>query len=69
MEMTVSTDSLKSLSLVTLGEPGRRPPLSGHEIKTDPKKRYLLLLALKEMLTRYTQKQGGQELEAYASGI
>ncbi|KAF9091293.1 Cullin-associated NEDD8-dissociated protein 1 [Mortierella sp. AD031] len=123
LEMTVSefvrkvedsrtTDSLRYLSLITLGEIGRRVSLSNHatlhtsilamfnvhseevrsaaafaignvsagnvgvyvpiiiqEIQKDPKKRYLLLHALKEVITRYTQKQGGQELEAHASQI
>ncbi|KAI7830252.1 armadillo-type protein [Gamsiella multidivaricata] len=123
MEMTVAEfvnkieaphtpDSLKYLSLITLGEIGRRVSLNGHatlhtsilamfnvhseeirsaaafaignvsagnvsfyvpiviqEIQKDPKKRYLLLHALKEVITRYTQKQGGQELEAHASEI
>ncbi|KAG0210629.1 Cullin-associated NEDD8-dissociated protein 1 [Mortierella sp. GBA30] len=107
-----TSDSLKYLSLITLGEIGRRVSLSGHatlhtsilamfnvhseevrsaaafaignvsagnvtvyvpiimqEIQKDPKKRYLLLHALKEVITRYTQKQGGQELEAHASEI
>ncbi|KAF9289311.1 Cullin-associated NEDD8-dissociated protein 1 [Mortierella alpina] len=107
-----TSDSLKYLSLVTLGEIGRRVSLSGHatlhtsilamfnvhseevrsaaafaignvsagnvsvyvpiiiqEIQKDPKKRYLLLHALKEVITRYTQKQGGVELEAHASEI
>ncbi|ORZ05672.1 armadillo-type protein [Lobosporangium transversale] len=107
-----TTDSLKYLSLVALGEIGRRASLSDHktlhtsilamfdvhseevrsaaafaignvsagnvevyvpiimqEIKADPKKRYLLLHALKEVITRYTHKQGGQELEAHASEI
>ncbi|KAI8351419.1 armadillo-type protein [Mortierella sp. GBAus27b] len=111
IEDSRSTDSLKYLSLITLGEIGRRVSLSGHatlhtsilamfsvhseevrsaaafsignvsagnvgfyvpiviqEIKSDPKKRYLLLHALKEVITRYTQKQGG-ELGAYASEI
>ncbi|KAF9154219.1 Cullin-associated NEDD8-dissociated protein 1 [Linnemannia schmuckeri] len=107
-----TSDSLKYLSLITLGEIGRRVSLSNHatlhtsilamfnvhseevrsaaafaignvsagnvgvyvpiiiqEIQKDPKKRYLLLHALKEVITRYTQKQGGQELEAHASQI
>ncbi|KAF9934606.1 Cullin-associated NEDD8-dissociated protein 1 [Linnemannia zychae] len=107
-----TSDSLKYLSLITLGEIGRRVSLSKHatlhssilamfnvqseevrsaaafaignvsagnvevylpiiiqEIQKDPKKRYLLLHALKEVITRYTQKQGGQELEAHASQI
>ncbi|KAF9982553.1 Cullin-associated NEDD8-dissociated protein 1 [Modicella reniformis] len=112
IEDTRSSDSLKYLSLVTLGEIGRRVSLSSHatlhtsilamfnvhseevrtaaayaignvsagnvgfyvpiiiqEIKNDPKKRYLLLHALKEVITRYTQKQGSQELESHASEI
>ncbi|KAG0258254.1 Cullin-associated NEDD8-dissociated protein 1 [Mortierella polycephala] len=107
-----TTDSLKYLSLIALGEIGRRVSLSNNatlhssilamfnvhseevrsaaafaignvsagnvgvyvpiiiqEIQMDPKKRYLLLHALKEIITRYTQKQGGQELEAHASQI
>ncbi|KAF8933135.1 Cullin-associated NEDD8-dissociated protein 1 [Dissophora ornata] len=107
-----TSDSLKYLSLITLGEIGRRISLNGHatlhtsilamfnvhseevrsaaafaignvsagnvnfyvpiiiqEIQKDPKKRYLLLHALKEVITRYTQKQGGQDLETHASEI
>jgi len=104
-----STDSLNYMSLVTLGDVGRRASLDyssyidfGHvhrasgrgssaaayaignvsainvgfyvpivvqDVKADSKKRYLLLHALKEVITRFTQKQGGQELEAHASEI
>ncbi|KAI9236724.1 MAG: putative tip120 [Podila humilis] len=107
-----TSDSLKYLSLIALGEIGRRISLSEHknlhssilamfdqhseevrsaaafafgnvaagnvefyvpiiisEINKDPKKRYLLLHALKEVITRYTQKQGGQEIEAHATEI
>ncbi|KAF9435404.1 Cullin-associated NEDD8-dissociated protein 1 [Entomortierella beljakovae] len=107
-----TSDSLKYLSLITLGEIGRRVSLSSHaslhtsilamfnvhseeirsaaafaignvsagnvgvyvpiimqEIQKDIKKRYLLLHALKEVITRYSHKQGSQELEAHASEI
>ncbi|KAG0346276.1 Cullin-associated NEDD8-dissociated protein 1 [Podila humilis] len=107
-----TSDSLRYLSLIALGEIGRRISLSNHkdlhssiltmfdqhseevrsaaafafgniaagnfefyvpiiisEINKDPKKRYLLLHALKEVITRYTQKQAGQDLEAHATEI
>ncbi|KAF9403247.1 Cullin-associated NEDD8-dissociated protein 1 [Mortierella sp. AD011] len=107
-----TSDSLKYLSLITLGEIGRRVSLGSHatlhisilemfnvhseevrsaaayaignvsagnvgvyvpiimqEIQKDPKKRYLLLHALKEVITRYSHKQASQELEAHSSEI
>ncbi|KAF8982329.1 Cullin-associated NEDD8-dissociated protein 1 [Entomortierella lignicola] len=107
-----TSDSLKYLSLITLGEIGRRVSLGSHatlhtsilamfdvhseevrsaaafaignvsagnvslyvpiimqEIQKDSKKRYLLLHALKEVITRYTHKEGSKELEAHASEI
>ena len=54
---------------VSAGNVGVYVPIIMQEIQKDPKKRYLLLHALKEVITRYTQKQGGQELEAHASEI
>ncbi|KAG0233459.1 Cullin-associated NEDD8-dissociated protein 1 [Actinomortierella wolfii] len=112
LENPSSTDSLKYLSLITLGEIGRRVSLTEYpnihasilvlfnahseevrsaaafalgnvsagnvevyvpalikEIEQDAKKRYLLLHALKEVITRYTQKQGTQALESFASEI
>ncbi|KAG0260456.1 Cullin-associated NEDD8-dissociated protein 1 [Actinomortierella ambigua] len=112
LENPSSTDSLKYLSLITLGEIGRRVSLTEYptihasilvlfnahseevrsaaafalgnvsagnvevyvpalikEIEQDAKKRYLLLHALKEVITRYTQKQSSQALESFASEI
>lgn len=54
---------------VSAGNVGVYVPIIMQEIQKDPKKRYLLLHALKEVITRYTQKQGGQDLEAHASEI
>lgn len=54
---------------MSAGNVGVYVPIIMQEIQKDPKKRYLLLHALKEVITRYTHKQGGQELEAHASEI
>lgn len=66
--LTFISNSLQ-LGNVSAGNVGVYVPIIMQEIQKDPKKRYLLLHALKEVITRYTQKQGGQELEAHASEI
>ncbi|KAF9357018.1 Cullin-associated NEDD8-dissociated protein 1 [Mortierella sp. NVP85] len=65
----VRSDAESAIGNMGAGNVGFYVPIVVQEIKTDPKKRYLLLHALKEVITRYTQKQGGQELEAHASEI
>ncbi|RUS33043.1 hypothetical protein BC938DRAFT_473352 [Jimgerdemannia flammicorona] len=112
IEDTNSSESVKYLSLLTLGEIGRKVDLSGHakvhttilvlfsvpseevksaaafalgnisvgnipkylpiiisEIKQQPKRRYLLLHALKELITRHSQKEGSNSLGTYSDEI
>jgi hypothetical protein len=49
-----------AIGRVSAGNMGFNVPIVFQEIQTDLRKRYLLLHALKEVLTRHTQKQGGQ---------
>ncbi|CAG8564545.1 11595_t:CDS:10 [Paraglomus brasilianum] len=112
IQIQETPESITYLSLLTLGEIGRRVDLSSHtdihqsvlqlfsasseevksaaafalgnisvgnvrkylpivisEIKNDPKKRYLLLHALKEIITRYSNEEGIKDLGPFAESI
>ncbi|RUS15704.1 armadillo-type protein, partial [Endogone sp. FLAS-F59071] len=58
-----------ALGNISVGNVPKYLPIIIAEIKDQPKRRYLLLHALKELITRYSLKEGGDSLGTYSDEI
>ncbi|CAG8545270.1 6413_t:CDS:10, partial [Paraglomus occultum] len=58
-----------ALGNISVGNVRKYLPIVISEIKNDPKKRYLLLHALKEIITRYSNEEGVKDLGPFAESI
>ncbi|CAG8442544.1 4300_t:CDS:10 [Funneliformis mosseae] len=71
---SVPSEDIKSaaafaLGNVSAGNVGKYLPIVIREIKEDPKKRYLLLHGLKEIISRYSNEEGVKALGPFADDI